>query len=179
MNNTDTKQRVAILAVVLAMTPVLSSAQNGPPPGFWPSGMKNIATRWNKYCLVGGSVCVERKVLEWGQTCHDGSDYDNLDGTVPPGFRYVSWRCETDNPNDNPPGGKSGEHKTTSTAPISSSGLTRSEAITVLPLSSGVITTVTSPACLLSDGTEIQCGTRRQITCGVPTRHPEQGEVCK
>lgn len=73
---------------------------DGPPPGFFPAGMVNMATRYETYCLAGSWPCVERRVKEWGQTCHSpgakGSPY--LDGWVPVGFSYVSWRCDVANP---------------------------------------------------------------------------------
>lgn len=85
-----------------------AEAPGGPPPGFFPQGMSNGGTRYNTYCAADGRTCVERMVKAWGQVCHAGSDEDNTDSPVPLGFRYDSWRCVTDNPDDMPLGGKSG-----------------------------------------------------------------------
>ena len=166
-----TTRRISLAAILLAL-PLALHAQSGPPPGFWPSGMKNIATRWNKYCLIGDKLCVERKVLAWGQTCHDGSDRDNVEGFAPPGYRYVSWRCETADPNDEPPGGKYGKHDAAASR--------ATESVPLGIVGSGTITTYTASAgCRLSDGTEVRCETAHTKTCGVPVKNPEQGEVCK
>lgn len=89
---------------------IYGDAPGGPPSGFFPPGMKNTGTRYNRYCLDGEHhVCVERRVLAWGQVCSSGSDKDNIQGVLPPGFHYVSWRCETSDPADKPPQGKSGK----------------------------------------------------------------------
>jgi len=67
----------------------------GPPAGFFPSGMSNVALRYETYCLAGIWPCVEVFIPEYGQTCHapvkGGSPY--YDGFIPPGFTYVRWRC--------------------------------------------------------------------------------------
>jgi hypothetical protein len=107
---------LAVLSLSLS-GPACAGPPGGPPPGFFPQGMANTGTRYNTYCLADvGAPCVELMVKEWGQVCHAGSDSDHVEGTVPPGFRYKSWRCETDNPGDTPPGGKSGNAQPASSA---------------------------------------------------------------
>lgn len=95
---TQTMKSTLALAIVLSVS--ASYAQSpygtgGPPPGFFPQGMLNVATRYETYCLGGVWPCRETLVREYGQTCHapspGGSPY--LDNWIPPGFRYVSWRC--------------------------------------------------------------------------------------
>lgn len=67
----------------------------GPPAGFFPQAMPNMASRYETYCLAGTWPCVEVFVREYGQTCHapvkGGSPY--YDGFIPPGFTYTRWRC--------------------------------------------------------------------------------------
>lgn len=103
-------KHVLLGAALLLSKTALAGAPGGPPPGFWGNApLPNAATRYDTFCVPGTNKCVERQVLEWGQVCTSGSDNDHVAEPVPAGFHYKSWRCVTDNPDDSPPSGKSGE----------------------------------------------------------------------
>lgn len=100
--------KIAILTILISVKLGLAAE---PPPEFyrvWPQGvfsdgMKNAADRYEKYCLIGEYLCYEKKSSCLGQCCYSPNrKEENAWG------HYVSWRCETYDPNDQPPDGKSG-----------------------------------------------------------------------